>query len=197
VSERTCSMRGCKTKASARGLCNIHYQRARNAGTLPPLQLAIPLAPIHSLSNVDQTTARGDCAICGHGVPVRIRRGRGAECGRKPRKSKNVTWVEDPERKRIRAREYRLSARFGITLEEYDAMLQTQGGVCAVCGGIEEGRRLAVDHCHESGVVRALLCTSCNWQLGVYEIFREKAQAFLATYGRGNPILRQVAPPDA
>lgn len=54
---------------------------------------------------------------------------------------------------------------YGITLEEYEAMLEVQGGVCAMCGGTQE-RALNVDHCHETGRVRALLCTPCNGMLG-------------------------------
>lgn len=57
--------------------------------------------------------------------------------------------------------------RYGLTAEAYEAMLAAQGGVCAICGGVDaKGRRLSVDHDHESGVVRALLCGGCNVALG-------------------------------
>jgi hypothetical protein len=57
---------------------------------------------------------------------------------------------------------------YGITLDAYNEMLGAQGGVCAICGQPEtrtfrgKVKRLAVDHCHDSGRVRALLCHSCN-----------------------------------
>lgn len=51
----------------------------------------------------------------------------------------------------------------------YDSMLQCQNGVCSICGNPPGVRRLAVDHCHETGKVRGLLCVSCNLQLGVIE----------------------------
>ncbi len=76
-------------------------------------------------------------------------------------------------------RSLRLKRVFGLTLEQYDALLAAQGGVCAICRKPEVSvdRRsgkpfaLAVDHCHaaEKGgkvKVRGLLCTGCNSILG-------------------------------
>jgi hypothetical protein len=48
-------------------------------------------------------------------------------------------------------------------------MLEAQGGGCALCGGADEYRALAVDHDHRTGVVRGLLCTQCNLGVGVVE----------------------------
>jgi hypothetical protein len=58
--------------------------------------------------------------------------------------------------------------KYGITADEYDAMLTVQGGECALCGrdGNVGGKRLAVDHCHDTGTVRGLLCNPCNTMLG-------------------------------
>jgi hypothetical protein len=55
--------------------------------------------------------------------------------------------------------------KFDITLEEYDRLLDAQGGVCAICGRPPKGKRLAVDHDHTSGLVRGLL-DSCNQAIG-------------------------------
>lgn len=73
----------------------------------------------------------------------------------------------------------RLKRTFGITLDDYNAMLEAQGGVCAICRGPETSidRRigrpfaLAVDHCHAAEKdgkmkIRGLLCTGCNSILG-------------------------------
>jgi hypothetical protein len=50
--------------------------------------------------------------------------------------------------------------------KHYDEMLTTQGGKCAICGTTPIGRRLAIDHCHETGAIRGLLCDPCNRGLG-------------------------------
>jgi hypothetical protein len=63
-----------------------------------------------------------------------------------------------------------LKKRFNMTLEQYDSMSRQQEDVCAVCGGVnKDGRRLCVDHSHKTGKVRGLLCTVCNWRLGIIE----------------------------
>lgn len=64
-------------------------------------------------------------------------------------------------------REYRYNRHFGITIAEYDRMLEEQGGVCVTCGSEPRSRRLHVDHCHDSGRVRGLLCGSCNRAIGL------------------------------
>ena len=66
----------------------------------------------------------------------------------------------------------RLRRQFGLTESEYHAMLSAQNGVCAICLQVErkqhkgKPQRLSVDHCHESGRVRGLLCHSCNAAIG-------------------------------
>lgn len=64
---------------------------------------------------------------------------------------------------RSRVRAYQMHKKYRISPEDYTTMLSSQGGVCAVCGGVNpSGRRLAIDHCHSTGKVRGLLCTNCN-----------------------------------
>jgi len=65
-----------------------------------------------------------------------------------------------------------LRASFGISLEEYNEMLRSQDGKCAICNQPEtqfrQGklRALAVDHNHKSGAIRGLLCSDCNTGIG-------------------------------
>lgn len=60
-----------------------------------------------------------------------------------------------------------LIKRYGITPNEYDELLESQNGVCAIClQECKSGRRLAVDHDHKTGAVRGLLCGSCNRAIG-------------------------------
>ncbi len=57
--------------------------------------------------------------------------------------------------------------RYGITIDEYDTLLRSQNGVCAICSREPvDGQRLAVDHDHKTGKVRGLLCFKCNTGLG-------------------------------
>lgn len=76
----------------------------------------------------------------------------------------------NPERALEMSRKYILAKRFGITLSDYDAMLERCGGVCQICGKPESqthrNMRLAVDHCHKTGKVRGLLCSLCNTAIG-------------------------------
>jgi hypothetical protein len=62
---------------------------------------------------------------------------------------------------------------YGISLDAYKAMLEAQGGACAVCKQPERLRdskgkvkRLALDHNKKTGVIRSLLCNGCNRALG-------------------------------
>lgn len=77
-----------------------------------------------------------------------------------------------------------LRRRFGITLAEYNAILERQGGVCAICGSPPTRRnrrkggqrvfvaRLVADHDHVTGKVRGLLCSNCNTGLGAAMVRR-------------------------
>ena len=74
-----------------------------------------------------------------------------------------------------------LKDRYGITVEQYEEMLAAQGGKCALCGGMmDEGRRLAVDHDHETGEVRGILHVRCNTAIALFkdspEICRKAAE---------------------
>lgn len=63
--------------------------------------------------------------------------------------------------------EVHIARRYGMTVEEYRQRVSTQQGRCAICGDEPgTGKRLHVDHDHESGAVRDLLCGPCNHAIG-------------------------------
>jgi hypothetical protein len=69
------------------------------------------------------------------------------------------------------SRKYHFKYTYGITIEQYDDMYIEQGGCCAICGKhqLEQQRRLAVDHCHITMIVRGLLCDRCNTAIGLFK----------------------------
>ncbi len=79
-----------------------------------------------------------------------------------------------PESK-VRQREFQWRKNLrnlGMTPDDYAVMLAAQGGGCALCGDIHAdslNRRLHVDHDHVTGVVRGILCSSCNLGIGKFE----------------------------
>lgn len=78
---------------------------------------------------------------------------------------------EQAKKNTHKKREAQLKFKFNLTLEMYDEILKSQGGLCAICHQSEkiEGRQLAVDHNHHTGMVRGLLCHSCNTGLGKFK----------------------------
>lgn len=65
--------------------------------------------------------------------------------------------------------DWALRKKYGITLSERLVMADNQGHACAICDdtpGVPYDDQLVVDHCHETGKVRGLLCPPCNWMLG-------------------------------
>jgi hypothetical protein len=62
-----------------------------------------------------------------------------------------------------------LRIKYNITPEQYAQQMENQGGGCDICGSPPGERRLCVDHCHETGKVRALLCITCNTGLGAFK----------------------------
>ena len=60
----------------------------------------------------------------------------------------------------------KLRSRYGITVKDYSNMYEKQNGKCAICDNSHD--KLDVDHCHETGVVRGLLCGVCNRALGMF-----------------------------
>jgi len=79
-----------------------------------------------------------------------------------------------------------LKFKFNLTLDEYNIMLKNQDGICKICSmpetarknNSDEVRMLSVDHDHNTGQIRGLLCNKCNRALGHYEATKPRAQDF-------------------
>lgn len=96
-------------------------------------------------------------------------------------KKKNRAYcAANPER----VRKWHLKKAYGLTLTDFQALLDGQRGLCACCG---KARRLEVDHCHKSGKVRGLLCHLCNVAAGAVQDHWYVAAA-LARYLRKKPV---------
>jgi len=71
-------------------------------------------------------------------------------------------------RSKAKRKDTYLKRVYGISLIEYNALLEMQEGKCSICriSKCRSGHDFAVDHCHKTGKIRSLLCQSCNTILG-------------------------------
>lgn len=112
-------------------------------------------------------------------------------------------YLRSPKGSAMRRRSDRqhLLRKYGIELEDYDRLLEQQAGVCAICGSPPLPGRpykaLAVDHCHETGSIRGLLCDLCNRGLGMFKDspdLLESALAYLRLQAEGLPGQQGLKP---
>lgn len=154
--------RSSRCKECRRTYNRAAYQRSRDG--LPGLRLARPVG------------AAKACRDCGQVLPpeafyrsARAADGRSSYCT-----SCQEARVTSSMAKKGGRRSYRLQRRYGITAADADAMLEAQGGLCAVCC---ERPAEHVDHDHLTGKVRGMLCFCCNQGLGN---FRDRADVMRA-----------------
>jgi hypothetical protein len=104
------------------------------------------------------------CADCGE---IHLRNAKHLKQGIRSQECKEY---HPPNYTGLEKRDGIIRNQYGITLAQYNSMLEAQNYTCAICGNGDEveGRRLAIDHCHTTGKVRGLLCGKCNRGLGLF-----------------------------
>ncbi len=104
------------------------------------------------------------CARCGQAKPLdQFHRNAGKASGYESYCKGCKYTPAQREAHNARSRAHKFKARYGITVEERDALVAAQGGRCRIC---QEEKPLHVDHCHGSGKVRGMICHQCNVLLG-------------------------------
>lgn len=79
--------------------------------------------------------------------------------------------LDNPEKWKLCYRRAFIKKKYGLTIEQLEEMEKEQGGKCKCC---HEVKRLVVDHCHTTGKIRGLLCSTCNTGLGHFRDDIEK-----------------------
>jgi len=81
------------------------------------------------------------------------------------------TWAaNNPEKRKQSCRAHSLKSNFGITIDQWEALFDSQSRVCAICGCAETvGNGWHTDHCHKTQKIRAILCHLCNTGLGKFK----------------------------
>jgi hypothetical protein len=119
------------------------------------------------------------CSVCKQEKPLTEFYNKKSCC--KPCSNKiSKQWkIDNVEKSRLSRQKAKLKQKYGITLEQYEAMFNEQKGVCYICKSESLNRRLSVDHCHKTGKIRRLLCDKCNMTLGLVNDSQELLKQFI------------------
>jgi len=162
--ENICKIDGCDNIVYGKGVCSKHYTRFRRHGNYDK-----PINKRGKLINIGKSY----CCICGETKDVKeFNKDKQSFYGISKRckmcskiKGKNRYLKDKPK-----YQNYALNKKYNITLEDYNNMLISQNHKCAICGIMaNDNKNLAVDHCHDTGNIRGLLCNKCNIGLGYFD----------------------------
>ena len=177
-----CSMDGCDRPHKARGYCQTHYMQFKRGIT--------PIGPIRSrVSEKPPECEEADCSapvkakgLCRTHYQRLLRHGHTMYRDRKtePKPCSIASCDNHAYAKGLCHAHYLKQRKWqaqGIDAARYQEMLAEQNGICAVChkpetrrdGTSGKVRDLAIDHDHTTGAIRALLCSSCNRGLGLFQ----------------------------
>lgn len=177
----TCTVAGCQRPYKARGYCQTHYaQWMRGSPITAEIKARVHDQPDECTEEgcVEPVKAKGLCKmhyqrLLRHGhTKYRDRKKPARECMIDGCDShlyaKDLCHAHYAKQRKWRAA--------GVDAARYQEMLHAQGGVCAICAQPERApdkasgktKDLAIDHCHKTGAIRALLCSNCNRALGLF-----------------------------
>ena len=206
---KNCTVEGCNREHEGKGYCSMHLSRYRKYGTPTP-DIKFPTPKGENLSDGQQKK----CADCGKKKPISEFHVSNSRPDKLSIYCKQCSTIQsrnrysDPQkRERIleRGKKWRdknpesdvrkhLRRKYGMSLEQYNFLFEKQNGVCALCGKPESTKRmsksngperLAVDHCHDTGRIRGLLCFKCNTAVGSIgddEASAKRVVEYLASY---------------
>ena len=136
------------------------------------------------------------CTKCGEEKPAtaeyfdahpQCRFGLNSVC-RPCRAARQKAYLSRPDAKaahKARCRKWELKKLYGLTPDQFQEMYEKQNGICAICGGTNPMGDLCVDHNHQTGQVRDLLCRACNLMIGnarESQTLLSKAAAYLQSH---------------
>ena len=131
------------------------------------------------------------CSVCGQEKPLSefynrktSKDGKGYRCKECDSKARKKWQADNPERAKYSSRNRSIKTKYGIDIEQYNQILKDQNYQCAICGCTTQKhsyqKNFNIDHNHETGEVRGLLCTACNRALGLFkdnpDILRKAAE---------------------
>lgn len=163
----------CGLKTSKTGLRGTHPLRCPKCASARELKL----------KGERRYQAPPPCVVCGRDHPE-FTDGRRSFKGNRQRPPSNRRFCGDHC-----YLEWRRRKKYGLPFGGYAALLKAQGGKCALCA---KPGKLVIDHCHETGLVRGLLCIRCNGSLGVLGDTPERISILLA-YVSGKLTPKEIA----
>ncbi len=207
-----CQIEGCTRPHKARGLCQTHYAQRLRGSDFSPIRSRVREKPPECVEDgcSEPVKAKG---LCKAHYQRFLRHGHTRYRDRKkPAKQCAIDGCDSILYAKDLCHAHYLKQRkwqaYGVDAARYQQMLREQGGGCAICRQPEKitdnasgkVKDLAVDHCHATGAVRALLCSACNTAIGLFNddvALLAKAQAYVVYHtGSGQTPACQTGPAD-
>lgn len=177
--KKPCSFEGCGLLAKSKGLCQAHYTQHYRGQELRPLRNRMsPRNLMPGASSYVYEDGTKYCSQCLQRLPL-------ASFHRNAAKSSGYDVCCSSCRAELygtseKVRERGIRRKYGLSIDEYNRLLSSQGGGCAICGDKPDPSKkvFAVDHDHSccpsyertcGKCVRGILCSRCNTSIGMFE----------------------------